>query len=69
MKLILQIATGVFFGVLCSQLVLDQWHSYRNGLLAEAEQKRLAEDEKANHEQLTRIREYFQQAQGKLRQP
>ncbi|WP_411726948.1 hypothetical protein [Methyloglobulus sp.] len=66
MKLVLQIAMGVFLGALMSQLLLDQWHSYRAQHVAEAERQRLAVQEKTRNERDQRVREVLMgQLQGK----
>ena len=57
MKLVLQIAMGVFLGALMSQLLLDQWHSYQAQHAVEAERQRLAVQEKARNERDQRVRE------------
>lgn len=56
MKLILQIAVGVFLGSLASQLAVDVWHSHREAMTNAAEEKRRAEREKSRIEQGERIR-------------
>jgi hypothetical protein len=57
MKLVIQIAVGVFLGALMSQLFLDQWHSYQAQHAFEAERQRLAIQEKARNERDQRVRE------------
>jgi hypothetical protein len=65
MKLVLQIATGVFLGALMSQLLLDQWHSYQTQHAVEAERQRLAVQEKARNERDQRVRDVLMgQLQG-----
>jgi hypothetical protein len=65
MKLILQIAMGVFLGALMSQLLMDQWHSYKAQHAIEAERQRLAVQEKARNERNQRVREVLMgQLQG-----
>ena len=65
MKLVLQIAMGVFLGALISQLLLDQWHSYQAQHAFEAERQRLAVQEKARNERDQRVREVLMgQLQG-----
>ena len=55
-KLILQIALGVFLGTLGSQLSIDGWRSYRDGIAKKATEKIRADQEKARLEQGERIR-------------
>lgn len=65
MKLVLQIAMGVFLGALMSQLLLDQWHSYQAQHAVEAELQRLAVQEKARNERDQRVRKVLMgQLQG-----
>ena len=56
MKLILQIALGVFLGTLTSQLFIDRWHSYREAIAKETIEHDQAEQEKVRSEQGERIR-------------
>ncbi len=56
MKLTLQIALGVFLGTLGSQLSIDSWRSYRDGMAQKATEKIRADQEKARLEQGERIR-------------
>jgi hypothetical protein len=63
MKLILQIALGVFIGTLTAQLTVDCWHSYRESTVEEESKKQHAEREKARLEQAQRIREMFLESQ------
>jgi len=56
MKLILQIALGVFLGALTAQLTLDAWHTHQDGIAkAEADKLRTAQ-ERVRLEQGERIR-------------
>jgi len=65
-KLIIQIAFGVFLGVLASQLVMDSWRSYHEQHAKEAEREKLAAEERARNEQMQRARELLmRQLQGK----
>ena len=56
MKLILQIALGVFLGTLASQLTIDGWHTRQEGIAKEAAEKLRAEQERVRLEQGERIR-------------
>ncbi len=56
MKLILQIALGVFLGSLASQLTVNKWHIYQENIAKEAAEKHLAEQKKTRLEQGERIR-------------
>lgn len=56
MKLILQIALGVFLGTLASQLSIDGWHAYQEDITKKATEKLRAEQEKARLKQGERIR-------------
>jgi len=55
-KLILQIALGVFLGTLASQLTFDCWRSRQENITKEAAEKLRAEQERARLEQGERIR-------------
>lgn len=59
MKLIFQIALGVFLGTLTAQLTVDSWRSYRESIVKEESKKQHAEREKTRLEQAQRIREMF----------
>ena len=61
MKLILQIALGVFLGTLVSQLTIDGWRSYQEGKAKEMAEKLRAEQEKVRLEQGERIRALLSQ--------
>lgn len=66
MKLILQIALGVFLGTLVSQLAIDGWHTHQEDLAKEAAEKLEAEQEQVRLEQGERIRALLLQGrQGK----
>lgn len=52
MKLVLQIALGVFLGTLASQFIIDSWHTYQQDLAKAA-------SEKVRLEQNERIRALF----------
>jgi len=55
-KLILQIAIGVFLGTLASQFTHDGWRAYQEGIAKEAAEKQRAEQERVRREQGERIR-------------
>lgn len=66
MKLVIQIAFGVFLGALASQVVMDSWRSYHQQHAKEAEREKLAAEEQARNEQMQRARELLmRQLQGK----
>ncbi len=54
MKLVLQIAFGVFFGALASQLTVDSWRAHREEAARDAALKQRAENEE-------RVRALFMQ--------
>ncbi len=56
MKLIVQIAIGVFIGALSAQLTLDGWRTHQQGIAKEAREKLRAEQDKTRLEQGERIR-------------
>lgn len=56
MKLIIQIAIGVFLGTLTSQFAIDTWHKYQENIAKSAADKQQAEQNKARLEQGERIR-------------
>ena len=56
MKLILQIALGVFLGTLASQLTIDGWRTRQESMAKEAAGKLRAEQERIRREQGERIR-------------
>jgi hypothetical protein len=58
-KLILQIALGVFLGALASQFVFDTWHTYQESIAKAVSEKLRAEQEKVRLEQNERIRALF----------
>jgi uncharacterized protein YlxW (UPF0749 family) len=65
-KLVLQIAFGVFLGALASQLVTESWRSYHEQQAKEAERDELVVKERARNEQMQRARELLmRQLQGK----
>lgn len=69
MKLIVQIALGVFLGALASQLVIDAWRSHNEQQAREAERQKLAAEESARNEQARRARELImRQFQGKIQE-
>jgi len=55
-KLILQIAFGVFLGTLASQFTIDGWHTRQKSIAKEAEEKLRDEQERVRFEQGERIR-------------
>ena len=61
MKLILQIALGVFLGTLASQLIIDNWHVYQESRAQETVARVRAEQEKVRLEQGQRIRDMLLQ--------
>lgn len=66
MKLTLQIVLGVFLGTLASQLTLDGWRTYQEGIAKETAEKLQAEQERVRIEQGERIRALLLQGrQGK----
>jgi len=56
MKLTLQIALGVFWGTLSSQLIIDTWRSNQTNIAKQKEERVRAEQEKVRQEQGERIR-------------
>ncbi|MDD2660856.1 MAG: hypothetical protein PHY54_14455 [Methylococcales bacterium] len=67
MKLILQIAVGVFLGTLASQFAIDGWRARQEGVAKEAAEKLRAEQEKTRLEQGQRIRSLLlQRRQGRI---
>jgi hypothetical protein len=56
MKLIFQIALGVFLGTLSSQFVFDSWHRYQENISKQVAEKLQAEQEKVRLEQGERVR-------------
>ena len=65
MKLILQIALGVFLGSLSSSLILEAWHRHQAELAQAEVNKILAEQEKIGQEQANLIHSILQQGQQK----
>lgn len=66
MKLVLQIALGVFLGASVSQLTVDAWHAHQTRIAKEEENVLRAEQEKAREAQAERIRALFMRnSQGK----
>ena len=57
MKLILQIAFGVFLGSLSSQLLTDLWHEHRQELAQQEAEKQRLQREKQREEQGEQIRQ------------
>ena len=67
MKLILQIALGVFLGTLVSQLSIDGWRTHQEDIAKQAAEKLRAEQEKVRTEQGERIRTILMQGrQGNI---
>jgi len=56
MKLVIQIAVGVFIGALASQYAFEQWRSFNAQKVAELESKKLAEHKRLRDEQGAKIR-------------
>ncbi len=56
MKLILQIALGVFIGATASQLLTDVWRDYRHGQAQQEEERLRAEQARIRQQQGERIR-------------
>ncbi len=61
MKLILQIALGVFLGTLASQLIIDSWHVHQENAAKLEKEKLRIEREKIRTEQGERIRKLLLQ--------
>lgn len=61
MKLVLQIALGVFLGTLISQFAIDGWQTRKEGIAKKAEEKLRAEQERVRLEQSERIRALLMQ--------
>jgi len=68
MKLMLQIALGVFLGSLSSQLTMEAWHAHQEAIARESANKLNLEQEKARLEQGERIRALLLQGR-KLKEP
>ncbi|MEE9398606.1 MAG: hypothetical protein V3V31_16530 [Methylococcales bacterium] len=66
MKLVLQIAFGVFLGSLGSGLVIDYVQAYQDRIIKEVEATKLAEEKKARREQGRLIREMLLKGRRKL---
>lgn len=56
MKLVLQIALGVFFGTLASQITFDVWRNHKESIAKETAEKLRVEQDKVRKEQGERIR-------------
>jgi len=56
MKLILQIAIGVFLGTLASQFTMGSWRSYHENIAKEVAEQLRTTQEKVRNEQGERIR-------------
>jgi len=69
MKLVLQIALGVFIGALGSQYAFEQWRSYEAQQTAEIEQKKHAEQKRLRDEQGAKIRELLMRARREQGEP
>jgi hypothetical protein len=69
MKLVLQIALGVFIGALASQYAFEQWRSYEAHQAAEIEQKKLPEQTRLREELGAKIRELLMQARREKGEP
>lgn len=57
MKLILQIALGVFIGISASQLLIDAWRTHRQEQVAQAENAERDQIARERREQSQKIRE------------
>lgn len=57
MKLVMQIALGVFIGSIASQLTLDKWHDYKASKIQAAAETLKAQQEQARKAQGDQIRE------------
>lgn len=57
MKLVMQIALGVFIGSMASQLTLDKWHDYKASKIQAVAEVLKAQQEQARKAQGDRIRE------------
>lgn len=67
MKLVVQIALGVFLGALASQLVFDAWRSHNEQQAKEVELQKLAAEKDARDERAKQARELImRQFQGKI---
>jgi hypothetical protein len=55
-KLIVQIALGVFLGTLASQLTIDAWHTHRENVTKATSEQLKIQQEKIRKEQGERIR-------------
>lgn len=62
MKLILQIALGVFLGTLAAQFTIDSWHDRQEGIAKGAAEKLRSKQEKVRMEQGERIRNLLLQS-------
>jgi uncharacterized membrane protein len=60
-KLILQIALGVFLGTLISQVTIDNWHIYQEKLAKSEVERQKAAQEKLRTEQGEQIRKILLQ--------
>jgi len=56
LKLILQIALGVFLGTLGTQLTLDAWHNHQENITKVAAERLIIQQEKIRKEQGEQIR-------------
>jgi hypothetical protein len=69
-KLILQIAFGVFLGTLMAQFVIDSWHSHQEQINKHELEKASAERDKIRKEKGDYIRNLIlQNRQGKVLEP
>lgn len=65
-KLVIQIAFGVFLGALAAHLVLESWRLSHEEQAKEAESKKIAAEQKASAERMQEARELIlRQLQGK----
>lgn len=65
MKLVLQIAFGVFLGTLLSQLIIGSWHTHMEEITKQLAEKNRVEQEKVRLEQGERIRALLLQGRQK----
>jgi len=68
-KLVFQIALGVFIGALSSQYAFEQWRSYEAQQAAEVKQKELTEQKRLREEQGAKIRELLMRARREQGEP
>ncbi|MGH8507335.1 MAG: hypothetical protein ACREVH_01250 [Gammaproteobacteria bacterium] len=69
MKLVFQIALGVFIGALAAHYTFDQWRTHEANRTAEVKQKELTEQKRLREKQGAKIRELLMQARRKQGEP